>query len=170
MNDQDHEDAINARDDAIFVEALVFSWGHMESGSPINEQAEAAAQDMIGIALDHGDHLMWAMIFRLFDAYVSKGRQPPLELLKGLNCGFKSWKPGRCSLDQAFELDYPKKGKPATMTHRMLRQLRADEVQHHRDAGMTLEVAIEKVCDESVFGQVSESQIKRDYLRYRRIK
>lgn len=141
------------------------------NAEPPQEVTRAAAR-MVEIATERGDPLMWALVFARMDDFISRGEAPPLPLLVGINTAFTKFRSGVKSLDEAFGLKRTKKGKPVGMSHRGIARTRAEVVAHFIESGDTREVAIEKAASGGLgkaLGGVSETTMKRDYLKYRRI-
>lgn len=134
------------------------------------EQVHAAATRMIKIATQKGDRLMWSFIFARIAEFIDRGDCPPMPLLKGVSEAFTRFRGGLKSLDEAFGLKRATRGRPVTWSDRERARTRAEVVADFITRGDTLEVAIWRAASLSILGDVSESQIKRDYLKYRRLK
>lgn len=134
------------------------------------ERVLDAATRMIEIATQKGDRLMWSCIFARMAEFIERGECPPMPLLKGVSEAFTRFRGGHKSLDEAFGLKRATRGRPVTWSDRERARTRAEVVANFMARGETLEVAIWRAASLRVLGDVSESQIKRDYLKYRRRK
>lgn len=174
-NDFDHNDELwNKAHLAVFMVSSNLP-AQCVTNSEHTEQMEAAAADMFRIAIEHGDRLMLAISLGRLDDFVRKGVAPPFSMLKAINnafCTFRSSK--KTSLDEAFGLKN-KRGAPPSFVKREWARTNASLVSFWVSKGETLEVAIEKVAEmrSNMAGGdergTSESTIKRDYLKFRKI-
>lgn len=131
--------------------------------------AETAAHELTQAALQSGDRIKLAFLLGRFEDYVSKGVTPPLAMLTGISEAFTRFRSGKLTMDEAFGLRNKKRGKPACYVRREIARTHAVLVKFLMSEGATLEVAIEQVAGNSAVGhQLSESQIKRNYLAYKK--
>lgn len=146
---------------------------------------ESAAVTVTEYALKSGDRGALAFFLARFADFVDAGKIPPMPMLKGLRDVFNMFR-GGASMDDAFALSGDGKGRPKNqMLKREWARTNAMLVAHYWDngAGGSLEDAIKKVValraalirratgyDELSAPGCSTSNIKRDYLKFRRLK
>jgi len=167
MNDRDPDAAL----DAEFHRAHITVRQHEGNADITNEVIKASAR-MIEIANEKGDPLMWAFVFAAMDDFIKNGAYPPFPLIAGINEAFTKFRGPIKSLDEAFGMNKLTKGRPVRMLQREIARTRASVVSNFIQKGDTLEVAVEKAASGGIrkaLGGVSEAQMKRDYLKYRRI-
>lgn len=132
------------------------------------DEVEHASARMVEIAWQTGDRGMWAFIFARAHDFIRNGVAPPMGFLRGINDAFTRFRGGVKSLDDAFGLNRSSRGKPVRWHDREIARTRASVVAHFVESGDSLEIALEKAAALKSLGGVSESQMKRDYLKYRR--
>ena len=144
---------------------------------------ENAATTVTEYALKSGDRGALAFFMARFADFVDAGKPPPKPMLNGLRDAFNIFREGK-SMDEAFALSYKSKGKPkASLFDREQARTNAALVEQGMKNDDTLEVSLEKaVAFRAVFLRRktgnndlsapggSTSKIKRDYLKYKKLK
>lgn len=125
---------------------------------------EDAALSLARLALHSGDRIMLSFFLARLDDYGRAGRPAPLLMQQAVTQAFERFQRG-ASMDEAFGLKQERRGRKSDLRKRLWARFNAAHVSAELDKGASLEIAIENV---SKFRRRSESQIKRDYLRYRR--
>lgn len=152
--------------DSRFLAAHQIVADHVGRGV-LNQDTERAAEEMARIAYGTGDRLQWSFVFARMHDYIGKDMVPPLAFLKAIDDAFLRFRShGSPTLDEAFGLSKPRRGRPDSWRTREIARTNAGLVEHfHIDQGESMEVAVERVAE---FRRKSEGQVKRDYLKYRR--
>lgn len=128
------------------------------------ELVDGAASALARTAIQSGDRLKLAFLLARFEDYVNEARAVPAPILRAIAAAFRKFR-GGVSMDDAFALKQGHRGRKATWATREWARTNAALVSHYVAKGETLEVAVERA---SAFRKQSESQVKRDYLHYRR--
>ena len=161
--------------DAAFLEAhnafTRFALGHQVDEETINNAAEILTE----YALKNGDRFALAAFIVSFSDFIDVGKAPPMPMLKGLRDVLEKYRCETRSMDKAFSLHKTSKGRPSrAIVQREWSRTNASLVIHWMSEGDTLEVAIEETVYFRTAGGKwkgdSEAKIKRDYLKYRKIK
>ena len=133
-----------------------------------DDTADDEAKKLTKLALSSGDQLMLACLFARFDDYLNAGRVPPNAMLVGISEAFSKFRSGM-TMDEAFGLKKQGRGKPASYLRREIARTHAAAVAALIGRDETLEVACEMVAENKSVGHgFSESQIKRNYLKYKK--
>ena len=129
-----------------------------------DETVDDSAGTLARTAIQCGDRVNLAFLLARFEDYVNAGRTAPAPILRAIAHAFREFR-GGVSMDDAFGLKQASRGRQSTWAAREWARTNAGLVSHYVAKGETLEVAVERVSE---FRKQSESQIKRDYLHYRR--
>ncbi|GKS69650.1 hypothetical protein W03_16540 [Nitrosomonas sp. PY1] len=166
------KDEHDERDAAFWDANIVFAklaLGHQLEDTIINNAAEV----LTACALNNGDHFELACFIVAFSDFVDANKPPPMAMLRGLRNSLERFRCETKSMDKAFYLNKERKGRPEhSSVDRALGRTIANHVVYWVSKGNTLEEAIEKTAEyyKKETTRISETKIKRDYLKYRKIK
>lgn len=172
MDEEKHK---AASDDAEWWRANDIAMAAADGVENDRSKVESACAVLFEKAIEAGDRLMIAVAFARFDDFVRNEIAPPYSMLRAINKSFSRFRgPGNISMDKAFGLTKGNRGRPHSMAKRLWAETDAKLVAHWCAIGDSLEVAIEKVAyfrshgDRLAMRGISEAQIKRNFLKYRR--
>lgn len=152
----------SSQEDAEFNAAFRVLNGTLAADKKTKDQA---AKIVACQATRSGDRLKISLFLAYFSECVENKQPVPHEFLSELSRVFDVFRAG-LGMDDAFGISKKTRGRPKSYATREWARTNANIVTHFVNAGDSLEIAIEKTTQ---LRGGSESQIKRDYLKFRKL-
>lgn len=133
--------------------------------APITDAVELAADRMFDIAIQLGDQLMLAFCFARFDDFMRQGRTPPRTMLEHVNEAGRRFRSGDKSLDAAFGLKHPRRGRPPSWLGRQIGRTVACVIASYLHDGIATNETDATARAEEFFRR---SDLRRTWRKYRK--